>query len=175
MANLQLLQKIHDHIQEFPQSVDMDVWVRGGSVTKDTSSKSWDGFSGCLGGLAIHLSGGTIYRGEQRSRNFDVARARLELSKDETGHLLYFNYPGFEKSTYSRWMDPLLRANKGTEEYADVVCAVLRECIRRHTPKVQEEKSKVPLIQVQVRFDPQVPVKSSPRWAFWKPQEITTR
>lgn len=134
-ANIELLTKVRNHIAKFPQAVNMDYFkiMDADAKKAQRTPDQWNGFAGCVGGLSIVLSGGRIAQGDS-GRNFELSRARLGLSAEETRGLLYFDHANVS-GPYEDLRDDLLRANIGTTEYAAVVIKAIDRCIALHSPK----------------------------------------
>ncbi len=137
-ANIELLTKVRNHIERFPQAANMDYFCNiDTEAAKDQFTPDhWDGWAGCIGGLAIHLSGGKTVKNKDSGggRNWNLARARIGLSSRETNQLLCFDHADVH-GPYEDLRDDLLRANIGTPEYAAVVIKAIDRCIALHSAK----------------------------------------
>lgn len=155
-VNIELLAKIKNHIERFPQACDQEYF----EITIDKAAKEshaigqWDGKARCIGGHAIALSGGKIVKNKDSGgdRNWNLARARLGLSADETDQLLCFDHANIH-GPYEDLRDDLLRANIGTPEYAAVVIKAIDRCITRHSPKPDAIDLEVNAVCASVRSE----------------------
>lgn len=137
-VNIELLTKVKTHLERFPQSANMDYFEKNDTeAQKECRAPSrWDGIAGCIGGHSIRLSGGETVKNNDSGghRNWNLARARLGLSHEETNQLLCFDHEDVT-GPYEDLRDDLLRANIGTPEYAAVVIKAIDRCIALHSPK----------------------------------------
>lgn len=167
MANIELLKRVRDHFEKFPQACNMDYFeiTDTKSAKRQGSISAWDGKSFCVGGGAILLSGGQI-PAKNPAQVVAIVVARLELSDKEVRDMLFFDHVEHD-GRYNDLRDPLLRANVGSVEYAAVVIRVIDRCIASHQPVQRNPEDVVPAITVRVTMQPVALQSKRKTWKFW--------